>query len=338
MTTTPPKLTLQDIAERAGVSRSLASLALRGEPGVHPEKRARILKIAEELNYTPDPSARRLASVGSRSIGILLSDILNPFTASVAKCIDAVARDRGFDVLLSIEGHADPAAEKPIYSLVAQRVAGLITIGSPESLAVVESVSRRMPVVYFGRHLSSERINSVSNDDHLGASLLVRHLVQLGHRSIAHIDGGPSAGSQRRREAYRAAMEAEGLAPRIYPGRHALDGGVPATEAILAQGDRPTAIFCSNDLQAAGVLNRLLKAGVRVPDDISLVGYDDMPFAESETMSLTTIRQPIDHMARQSLDILLSRLERPNEPAVHILIAPALVVRRSTQSRLKAAE
>lgn len=338
MSKIPPKLTLQDIADRAGVSRSLASLALRGEPGVQPDKRARILQIADELNYTPDPSARRLASNGSRSIGVLLSDILNPFTASVAKHLDAAARERGFDVLLSIEGHADPAADKPIQSLMAQRVAGLVTIGSPESLATLERVSRRLPVVYFGRHLSSERVDSVSNDDNLGAMLLVRHLVELGHRNIVHIDGGPSAGSQRRREAYCAAMVAEGLTPTVYPGRHVLDGGVPATETILAQENRPTAIFASNDLQAAGVLNRLLKAGLQVPKDIALVGYDDIPIAESETMSLTTIRQPIVSMVNQSLDILVSRMERPNEPSRHVLIAPSLVVRRSTQQLAKAAE
>lgn len=338
MSKTPSKLTLQDIAERAGVSRSLASLALRGEPGVQPDKRARILKIAEELNYTPDPSARRLASNATHSIGVLLSDILNPFTASMAKSLDAAARERGFDVLLSIEGHADPAAEKPLQSLLAQRVAGLITIGSPESLTILEKVSRNLPVVYVGRHLSSERIESVSNDDHLGALLIVRHLVELGHRSIVHIDGGPSAGSQRRREAYCAAMVAEGLIPQVYPGRHALDGGVLATETILSQADRPTAIFSSNDLQAAGVLNRLLKAGLQVPKDFALVGYDDIPIAESETMSLTTIRQPIDYMASQSVDILISRMEKPNEPSRHVLIAPSLVVRRTTQLSLKAAE
>lgn len=333
-----PKLTLEDIAERAGVSRSAASLALRGEPGVQPEKRARILKIAEELNYTPDLSARRLASSGTRTIGILLSDILNPFTASVARSLDAAAREKGFDVLLSIEGYSDATAEKPIQSLVAQRVAGLVLIGSPESTAYVEKVSRKIPVVYFGRHLSTERVDSVSNDDRLGASLIVRHLVENGHHKIVHIDGGPSAGSQRRREAYCAAMEAEGLTPKVYPGRHTLDGGVAATEAILGQADRPTAIFASNDLEAAGVLSRLLKEGVRVPDDIALVGYDDIPMAESETMSLTTIRQPIDYMASQSLNILISRMERPDQPALHLLISPSLIVRRSSDRRRAAAE
>lgn len=330
MSSNPPKLTLQDIADRAGVSRSAASLALRGERGVQPDKRARVLKIAEELNYTPDLSARRLASSGTGTIGILLSDVLNPFTAAVAKSIDAIAREKGFEVILSIEGHPDPSAEKAIQSLVAQRVAGLILIGSPESTKVVERVSRAIPVLYFGRHLSSERIDSVSNDDHLGASLVVRHLIGLGHKSIVHIDGGPSAGSQRRRDAYRAAMEQEGLKPRVYAGRHALDGGVPAVEEILAEARRPTAIFASNDMEAFGVVSRLLKAGLKVPEDVAVVGYDDIELAASETMSLTTVRQPIPYMASQSIDILTSRMQRVDDPAMHVLVAPSLVVRRST--------
>lgn len=333
MSSHPPKLTLQDIAERAGVSRSAASLALRGEPGVQPEKRARVLRIAEELNYTPDLSARRLASNTTGTIGVLLSDILNPFTASVAKSIVSLAREKGFEVILSLEGHSDPAAEKAIQSLVAQRVSGLMLIGSPESAPYIEQVSRTLPVLYFGRHLSSARVDSVSNDDHLGALLVVRHLVELGHKDIVHIDGGPSAGSQRRRDGYRLAMEQEGLTPRIYSGRHALDGGVSATEEILRQSRRPTAVFASNDLEAVGVLSRLLQARVRVPDDIAVVGYDDIPFAESETMSLTTIRQPIQYMASQSLDILTSRMQRFDEPARHVLVAPSLVVRRTTVSR-----
>lgn len=331
MSSIPPRLTLLDIAARAGVSRSTASLALRGEPGVQPEKRARILKIADELNYTPDLSARRLASSAPATIGVLLSDIQNPFTASVAKSIDEAARERGFDVILSLEGLTEPGAEKAIQSLVAQRVAGLILIGSPESTALIERVSRTIPVLYFGRHLASERVASVSNDDLLGASLVVRHLVALGHRDIVHIDGGPSAGSQRRREAYRSAMEDAGLAPAILPGRHTLDGGVSAIETILAQPRRPTAIFASNDMEAIGILSRLSKEGVRVPDDMAVVGYDDIPFAESETMSLTTVRQPIQYMAGQSLDILTARMQKPDEPAVHMLVAPSLIARRSTQ-------
>ncbi|WP_322092849.1 LacI family DNA-binding transcriptional regulator [Paraburkholderia bannensis] len=329
----PAKLTLLDIAKKAGVSRSLASLAIRGEPGVTADKRARILKIAEELNYTPDPAARNLASNATRTIGILVSDILNPFSASLAKSIDAAAREKGFDVLLSIEGHPDTDAQKAINSLLARRVAGLILIGTPESPELIERVGRRIPVVYVGRHLSNERIDSVSNDDFLGASMLVRHLVEQGHRDIVHVDGGESAGSQRRREAYQVAMLEHGLTPRVVKGQHTLDGGSTATDAVLSLEARPTAIFASNDLAAVGVLNRLLQAGIGVPTEIAVAGYDDMPFAGTETMSLTTIRQPIDRMASQSMDVLLARMQNPKEPAMHVLIVPSLVVRASTQQR-----
>lgn len=331
MNETPPRLTLQDIAARAGVSRSLASLALRGAPGVQPEKRARILKIAEELNYRPDPSARRLAGGATRTIGVLISDILNPFSASVARSIDEAARQKGFEVLLSIQGTPDSAAEQAIEALIAQRIAGLVLIGTPKSAALIERVGRRLPVVYFGRHLSSERVDSISNDDHLGASLLVRHLMDMGHHDIVHVDGGPSAGSQRRREAYCMAMETQGLVPRVFSGAHTLDGGVVATEEILRLNPRPTAIFASNDLEAVGVLNRVLKEGLDVPGDMAVVGYDDIPFADSATLSLTTIRQPIDRMAAQSLDILTARMQHPEDPAMHVLIAPALMIRRTTR-------
>lgn len=326
-----PKLTLLDIAKKAGVSRSLASLALRGEPGVEQEKRARILKIAAELNYTPDPAARSLASNAARTIGVVVSDILNPFSASLAKSIDAAARAKGFEVLLSIEGGTDAEAQKAITGLLAHRVAGLILIGTPESMDLIERMGHRIPVVYVGRHLSNERIDSVSNDDHLGASMMVRHLIEQGHREIVHIDGGPSAGSQRRRDAYQAAMLSHGLKPCVIEGRHTLDGGANAAEAALALQPRPTAIFASNDLAAVGVLNHVLKSGLSVPGDVAVTGYDDMPFAGSETLSLTTMRQPIDKMASQSVDVLMARMEHPQDPAMHVLIAPSLVVRRSSQ-------
>ena len=136
-------LTLADIAKRAGVSRSLASLALRGEPGVQREKRTRILKIAAELNYTPNPAARNLASNLSRTVGILVSDILNPHLAELAKTIDGAARAKGFSVVLSVDGSPDDAAERAITNLVAQRIAGVILIGAPDDIKIVEKFARR---------------------------------------------------------------------------------------------------------------------------------------------------------------------------------------------------
>jgi DNA-binding LacI/PurR family transcriptional regulator len=324
------KLTLADIAERAGVSRSLASLALRGEPGVQPEKRARILKIAAELNYTPNPAARNLASNVSRTVGILVADILNPYLAVLAKTIDGAARAKGFDVVLSVDGTPDEAAQRAIANLMAQRIAGMVLIGAPDDIKIVDRVARRIPVVYVGRHLEAEAIDSVSNDDRLGSSLLVRHLVECGHKRIAHIDGGRGAGARRRREGFQVAMRALGLEPQVIPGRYTLDGGSHGAKEALAKNPRPTAIFAANDLAAIGVLNSVLGAGFKVPGDIAVVGYDDMPFAASETLSLTTMHQPIDRMATQCIDCLIARIQDPDGPGTRVLLSPHLVVRRST--------
>jgi len=326
----PIKLTLADIAERAGVSRSLASLALRGEPGVQREKRERILKIAAELNYTPNPAARNLASNLSRTVGILVADILNPYLAVLAKTVDAAARTKGFDVVLSVDGMPDEAAERAINNLIAQRIAGMILIGAPDDIKIVEKVARRIPVVYVGRHLEAEAIDSVCNDDHLGSSLLVRHLVECGHKLIAHIDGGRGAGARRRREGFQVAMHAHGLEPLVIPGRYTLDGGSNGAKEALAKHPRPTAIFAANDLAAIGVLNTVLGAGLKVPADIAVVGYDDMPFAASETLSLTTMHQPIDRMAMQCIDCLIARIQDPDGPGTRVLLSPHLVARRST--------
>ncbi len=326
----PAKVTLADIAERAGVSRSLASLALRGEPGVQREKRARILKIAEELNYTPNPVARNLASGLSRTVGILVDDILNPFSAIQAKMIDAAARAKGFDVVLSVDGTPDDAAERAIGNFIAQRVAGMILLAAPNDIKIVEKVARLKPVVYVGRHLEAEAIDSVSNDDRLGAALLVRHLVECGHTLIAHIDGGRSAGARPRREGFEVAMCAHGLEPLVIPGRYTLDSGSKGARDALAKSPRPTALFAANDLAAIGVLNSVLGAGLKVPGDIAVVGYDDMPFAASETLSLTTMHQPIDRMATQCIDFLIARIKDPDGPGTQVLFSPHLVARRST--------
>jgi DNA-binding LacI/PurR family transcriptional regulator len=326
----PIKVTLADVAERAGVSRSLASLALRGERGVQREKRARILKIAAELNYTPNPAARNLASGFSRTLGILVADILNPYLAVLTKTIDEAARLKGFDIVLSVDGTPDEAAERAIGNLIAQRIAGLILIGAPDDMQIVEKVARRIPVVYVGRHLEAEAIDSVCNEDLLGAALVVKHLVECGHKLIAHVDGGRGAGARRRREGFQVAMRAHGLEPQVVPGQYTLDGGSKGAKDALAKHPRPTAIFAANDLAAIGVLNSVLGAGLKIPGDIAVVGYDDMPFAASETLSLTTIHQPIDRMATQCVDCLTARIQDPNGPGIRVLLSPHLVARRST--------
>jgi DNA-binding LacI/PurR family transcriptional regulator len=324
------KVTLADVAERARVSRALASLALRGESGVGRDKRERILQAASDLSYVANPAARILASGRSKTIGILVSNILNPFQAALTKAIDTAGRAAGFELLLSINGGSDAEAENSIASLVAQRVAGLMLIDAPQSLAAIERISWQVPTIYVGRHLLTDKVDCIANDDFMGATLLARHLIDLGHKHIVHIDGGNGAGAVRRREGFLSAVRAAGLEPRIIPGGYTIDLGAAAARKALELSPRPSAIFAANDFAALGVLNTILDQGLFVPQDIAVAGYDDMPQAGAETISLTTLRQPMDRMAAQSIQALSNRMQSPTEPVVRILVLPQLIERRST--------
>ena len=326
----PTKVSLSEVADRAGVSRALASLAIRGKPGVAQDKRERILQAAADLNYVPNPAARILASGESKTIGILVSNILNPFQAALTKAIDAAGRADGFEVLLSINGGTDAEAEKAISSLFAQGVAGLVLIDAPQSVAAIERISWQAPVVYVGRLLATDKVDCISNDDFMGATILVRHLIELGHKHIAHIDGGRGAGAIRRRDGYLSAVQEAGLVPNVLPGGYSMDAGAAGAREALALTPRPTAIFAANDFAALGVLNALLERGHSIPQDVAVVGYDDMPQAGTQTVSLTTMRQPMERIATQSLQALSNRMRSPKEPAVKIMVSPILIERRST--------
>lgn len=328
----PPRaVTLADVAKAAGVSRSLASLALRGEPGVLPDKRAHIRRVASALNYRPNAMARNLASAQNRTIGVVAGSILNPFVAYLVQEIDREIGRAGFDGVLSIHGWPDSAARHAVEHLVAQRVAGLILVDAPAAPDAIAAIAAMVPTVYVGRDLTGTGVESITTDDELGGRMVAEHLLGLGHKAIAHIDGGPArAGSDARRNGYAGALEKRGLSPNVVAGEHTIDAGARAADQVLAQKPRPSAIFASNDLMAIGAINAATKAGLRVPEDISIAGFDDMPLADSETLSITTVRQPAQKLAAEAVAMLLSRLSDPGLAVRNVLVAPTLIARRST--------
>lgn len=328
-------VTMQQVAERAGVSTALVSLVMRGEPKVSDHRRALVLEAADKLGYRPNVLARNLASGRTRTIGVVLNDLHNPFFAEIVDGLQGAADDGGYRVLIGNGRHAKAGELESVETFLQFRVDGLVMAGPTIALTALEEAAATTALVVVGRTTRSTKLDTVNTDDRLGARLAVEHLVSLGHERIAHIDGGSGAGANERRTGYHTAMRDHGLFEHaiIAAGDFSEVGGSVAAAELLAHEERPTAIFAANDLSAVGALDAATDAGLRVPGDISIVGYDNTALAQMHHMSLTTIDQPRADIGRVALELLLQRLEEGRTAVTHHVVAPTLVERSSSGRR-----
>jgi DNA-binding LacI/PurR family transcriptional regulator len=322
---------MDDVATRAGVSRTLVSFVLDGKPGASEKTRQRVLAVADEIGYRPDSAARALARGRSRTLGVLL-DVHQLFEAELVTNIYPAAEGLGYEVLLSAN-LPDRAESVPVEALLSHRCEGLILLGPKSDVGYLEALVERVPVVVVGRRLpTAPGLATVRTDDAKGIGQAVDYLYDLGHRNIHHVDGGTDPGSADRRRAYRAAMRRHELSAhaKVIPGAHNEAAGADAARAMLADGGLPTAVLAGNDRCALGLLDVFTRAGVDVPGDLSLIGYDDSRLSDNPRIDLTTVHQDASALGAHAVRIAVGLLEGDREQNPDVVLEPALVIRGTT--------
>jgi LacI family transcriptional regulator len=327
--------TLLDVARLAGVSAATVSRILNGSARVTPDKRAAVEKAIERLQFRPNFAAQSLRSGSTRTIGILTQELESPYFTRGARGIEDGLQGSGYAPIV-VPGHWNPAEELDrARLLIARRVDAMVILGGNLQDEQVCEMARSVPIAITGRDLRAPNVFSLHCDQVEGACRAVRHLIELGHRRIAHI-GGPVEYPDAidRREGYMRAHSDAGLAvdPRLLVvGTYMETGGAEAMTRLLATGHEFSAVFCANDQTLWGARRVLYERAMRVPEDISLVGFDDLPQSAYMTPPVTTIHQPIYQMGRAAAKLLLSALGAPPGPPepVHDL---RLIVRGTTQA------
>jgi DNA-binding LacI/PurR family transcriptional regulator len=320
---------MRDVAERAGVSRALVSIVFRDVPGASEQTRERVRAAADELGYSPDRRARSLSRRRTRVLGVAFA-LGHEFHADLLASLYRAAT--AYDQELALSGTTGDRDEgAAVADLLALRCDAVLLLGSGLPDAALADLAGQVPTVVVARATDSTRVDVVRTDDVAGAGLAAQHLLDHGHRRLVHVDGAAAAGADERRRGFRQVVEAAGVAPvDVERGGLTEDEGAAAAVRLLARDVLPTGVAVFNDQSAAGLMDVLQQAGLRWPDDLSVVGYDDSPIARSRWARLTTVRQDVDTLARLAVGRAVERVEDPDLAAREDLVAPSLVVRGST--------
>jgi len=339
----PRRPTIRDVAERAGVSKSLVSLVMRGEPLVREDKRRRVRRAAAELGYRTNWAARSLSAVHSGAAGVLAADLRNPWSMDIVEAVSQELEEARLTTLLTSAVLPSSAGGQRrldvgvIGALRDLRVDGLLVVGSVPDPARLADVVGDLPVVVVGARAEGQaRADVVRRDDAAGMGLVVDHLVERGHRHITHLGGAGGAVADERAAGYRTAMTRHGLGDEIVVQAcdFSEDGGYAAAATLLGGGRsrrRPvTALAAVNDLAAVGAMSAAADAGVDLPGGLAVTGYDDTFLAELRQLSLTSVNPDSAGIGGLAARRLLARIAAPDRPGAEQLVAPRLVVRASS--------
>ncbi len=328
--------TQEDVARKARVSRALVSLVMRGAPNVSELRRRRVLRAAEELGYRPNAYARSLASKRLHTIGVLINDVTNPYFGGVYSSLATAAEEAGFDLLVAPGTRSAAKESALVRTLLEHRVAGLALLSPLMPTTELRQLTRAWPTVLVGRDASIAGVDVVTTDERYAARSLLEHLTALGHRDIVHITGGNNRAAHDRARAYREAMVEFGLEPREVAAAFTHVAGQEAGHEVAALSPLPTAVIAANDLIAVGAMGAFQSLGIRVPQDISVVGYDDSQIAQLDQVQLTSVRQPIDQFGDAAVTLLVHRIDQPDADRAVERLETELVERATTHRAARA--
>ena len=328
---------IHTIARLANVSIATVSRTINRVPTVNPKIAKRVWEVIEQLDYFPNTQARALVSGRSRILGLIVSEITNPFFPELIQGFEDIAVEHGYEILVSSTNYDPKRMSQCIRRMLERKVDGVavMTFGIEEPL-LDQLAQRKIPLVFIDAGPDRPGISLLKVDYHHGIRQGVQHLAALGHRNIAFVTGPMNLHSaQSRKAAFSASLRECGIAPNpawIFEGDHTLEGGIRAMERLLAADTIPTAVMCSNDMTAIGVLHQVYRAGLRVPDDISVIGFDDIHIATVTIPPLTTVEMSRFEIARAAVTALRAQLEGPGTAVVQreYAIGTQLIVREST--------
>ncbi len=330
---------MKDVASAAGVSLGTVSNVLNRPDKVRADTRDRVERVMRDLGFVRNESARQLKAGRSSSIGYIMLDATNPFFTDVAVGMEAAAEEAGLSLFLCNSDQRPERERAYLARLEQQRVQGvLITPIRADDPALGDLQRRGTPVVVVDRTRPAADCCSVSVDDLLGGRMAVQHLLELGHHRIGFVGGPLRIGQIRdRREGARRAMVEVGRPADdlvdVLTGTPSLEDGIGAVERIagMTAARRPSAVFCANDLLALGLLQGCVGLGIRVPDDLAIVGYDDIIFAAAAAVPLTSVRQPRHDIGRVAAELLVAESTDPRHEHQQVVFQPELVARTSTR-------
>lgn len=335
----PRRVTIDDVARLAEVHKATVSRALnaRTRDQVNAETLKRVKRAARQLGYVPNAMARSLRTSRSMTIGVIIPDLMNPIFPPIIRGIEHVLQAQGYTVLIANTDSHDDVEISVFESLLQRRVDGFIlATGRLDDQPVVDdAVAADVPVVLVNRGTGVGDFPLVGGDNARGIELALEHLVELGHKRIVHVAGPPNFSTTRSRaEAFEAAATRAGVEHQTtYASALTIDAGVEAAEYLLSHNDvHPTALVAGNDLVALGLIRRLRAEGLHCPADVSVVGFNDMPFAEDFWPPLTTVHMPLREIGAEAARLLLRGIEAGEQEAVTLTLPVSLVCRGSTGS------